>query len=75
MGKKSKQVPQKQLKSTISSAQHKRDERETKARLRKDQARQRNYESSEEREFSKELLEKGYVVSVVDGDGKRLCLL
>lgn len=72
MGGKGKKLAQKHLKqkSTITSAQRKREERETKLRLRKEQARQRNYETNEEREFAAELLEKGYVISVVDGDGK-----
>ena len=69
MGGKGKKLQHKQLKSTITSAQRKRDERETKSRLRKEQARQRNYESSEERQFAGELAEKGYIISVVDGDG------
>jgi hypothetical protein len=71
MGGKGKKLQQKQLKSTTTtSAQRKREERDTKLRLRKEQARQRNYESNEERQFAGELLEKGYVISVVDGDGK-----
>lgn len=71
MGGKGKKLAQKQhLKSTITSAQRKREERETKLRLRKEQARQRNYESNEEREFAEELLEKGFKIAVVDGDGE-----
>ena len=72
MGGKAKRILQKQklIKDSTLTIQRKREEREIKLRLRKEKARQRNYESNEELLFAKELLEKGYIISVVDGDGE-----
>lgn len=63
-----KKLSQKCVK-TSKTTRDKREERETKLRLRKEQA--RNYECKEEKEFAAELLDKGLVISIVEGDGER----